>query len=126
MVRELEPTVEITIYGGELPGGRFGFGLSPENITSPGPTLNFRVGDVVKITFVNVGKIPHAFAVTMEISDSPVILFNSAIGSGAQPLAPGESRSVIISLNQAGRYTYLCTVQGHAQLGMWGELIVSP
>lgn len=118
----LVPNKEITIYGGPTPQG-FGFGLSPDNITSPGPTLRFKVGDIVRITFVNVGRIPHAFAVVAQVSDNPNILFNSAIGQ-LTPLQPGEEGSVVIQFNQKGEFYYQCLVPGHPEAGMWGILIV--
>ena len=57
------PTIYITLYAGETSTGRLGFGDSPSNLSSPGPTLRLKISDVVSLTLVNVGKMPHAFAV---------------------------------------------------------------
>ena len=121
---ELEPNIEITIYGGRTPDGKFGFGFSPDNLTSPGPVLRFKVGDVVRIRFINVGKIHHSFAIVQEVSEEPLILFNSEIGTSNNPIAPGEDGSVIVKFNRPGTFKYMCTVPGHAQAGMWGEIII--
>ncbi len=121
----LEPNKEITIYAGRTPDGKFGFGLSPDNITSPGPTLKFKVGDIVKINFVNVGKIPHAFAIVQDVSENPVILFNSAIGSSTNPIPANGKASVVVKFDRAGEFKYMCTVPGHAQAGMWGVIEIS-
>ena len=118
----LVPTREIIIYGGPTPQG-FGFGLSPDNITTPGPTLRFKAGEVVKITFKNVGNIPHAFGIVSQVGDNPNILFNSAIGR-LSPLQPGEESSVVVQFNQVGEFYYQCLVPGHADSGMWGEVVV--
>jgi plastocyanin len=120
----LEPNVFITIYGDEIAGAKFGFGLSSDNVTSPGPTLNFTVGDVIQVTFHNIGNMPHTFALVQELSDNPQILFNSEIGSRVQPIPPGGGGSVVFRVDKAGQYYYICTVPGHYVLGMWGMVLV--
>ena len=123
--QELKPNVRITLYAGELPDGRLGFGLTPDNITSPGPTLRFRVGDVVEIRLVNVGRIPHAFAITAERRGDAPVLFNAAIGSASRPIQPGGSGRVVFKVSSPGEFYYVCPVPGHVELGMWGRVIVS-
>ena len=59
-----DTTVIIVLYEGEMSNGKFGFGTSPNNLTSPGPTIGFSTSDIVNITVINVGKLPHAFAIT--------------------------------------------------------------
>jgi uncharacterized cupredoxin-like copper-binding protein len=118
------PAVNITLYAGEVSATAYGFGLSANGITSPGPTLNFTTGEVVEIRLVNVGTMPHAF----EITDAPVtgasVLFNAAIGSGSDPISPGQSGSVIFTVTESGSFYYICPVSGHAGLGMWGNVTV--
>ena len=90
----LTPTIELTLYAGEV-GNVFAFGLSPDNLTSPGPTLKFKLGDVVKITIVNVGKVPHSFAVSDEPREGATIVFpGSEIPSG-RAVQPKSEASVI-------------------------------
>ncbi len=120
------PTVKITLYGGEVSAQKFGFGLSPGNITSPGPPLKFNTTDVVQVTFVNAGKYPHAFMVTDTPKSSGNEVFSAAIASGSQPLSPGQSGKVVFTPNKAGNYYYICPVPGHAELGMWGNITVVP
>jgi len=46
--------VNVVIYGGPRSGGGgLGFGPSNNSITSPGPTLTFKVGDNVTLVFMN-------------------------------------------------------------------------
>ena len=61
------PNVSVTLYA----GSNFfklctGLDNSANNITSPGPTLTFKVGDVVNMTVVNVGTMPHNWALTTD------------------------------------------------------------
>lgn len=117
------PALEIRVFGGEV-GGRFGFGPSPGNITSPGPTLRLRLGQPVRIVFVNVGQIPHSFAVVQAPREDSPPLFGAAIGSASRPILPGQAGSVIFTPNRPGKYYYICTVPGHPLLGMVGEMLV--
>lgn len=124
-VAGLQPTTTITLYAGELPGGRFGFGLSPDNITSPGPTIRVRVGEVVQITLINVGDVRHAFVITPQVvRTNPEVLFGAQIGSAARPLGSGEQGSVIFVATEPGEFFYQCPVANHGPKGMWGKIIV--
>ena len=121
------PTVVITIYGEELPGGKFGFGLSPDNITTPGPTIRVKQGDIVEIRFVNLGKLRHAFVVTPAVSKTnPEVLFGALIGSASNPIPPGGEGSVIFVADRPGEFFYQCPVSNHGPKGMWGKFIVEP
>jgi len=117
------PTVEFVVDGGEVAKG-FGFGLDAQKLSSPGPTITVKTGDVVKITFKNVGATAHAFAVTPEKDDKSPILFRSNVGTGARPLTPGQDGIVAFKADKAGSYYYICPVPGHSILGMWGEFKV--
>ncbi len=120
------PTVSITIYASEISSTKYGFGLSANNITSPGPTLRFKTTDVVNITLVNAGQFPHAFAITNAPRTGATVLFNAEVASGSDPLSPGQSGSVIFTPNSPSQtYYYICPVSGHAELGMYGSVIVT-
>ena len=121
------PTVTITLYAGEISTGKYGFGLSPNNLTSPGPTFYFNTTDIVKITVVNAGKMPHAFACVNAPRTGATVLFGAAIASASNPLPPGQSGSITFNPNTvSSEYYYICPVPGHAELGMWGTMVVSP
>ncbi len=120
------PTVSITLYAGEISSGKYGFGLTPDNITSPGPTFYLNTFDIVNMTVVNAGQVPHAFACVNAPRTGATVLFGAAIASSSNPLPPGKSGSVIFSPKTAGsEYYYICPVPGHAELGMWGTMVVS-
>jgi nitrite reductase (NO-forming) len=117
------PGVTITLYAGEV-GTSLGYGLSANNITSPGPTLYVNYSEIVKVNLINVGIMPHAFEVTNVAATNSTMLFNSAIGSATDPISPGGSGSVTFTANQNGTFYYMCPVPGHVEAGMWGEFIV--
>lgn len=124
-----QPTVEVTLYGGEIVEGgtiKFGFGLSKDEITTPGPTLRFKVGDVVKITFIVAGDIPHTFAIVGEPEEGARVLFNAKIGSPTNPILPGDEGSIVFKAEKAGTFYYICTIPGHVLRGMFGKIEISP
>ena len=60
----------------------------------------------VVFTFVNKGKVPHDFKIN---------------GKKTSLVKPGKSVKLTVTF-KAGKFTYLCTVPGHAALGMKGTL----
>ncbi len=122
------PTKTITLYEGDrvVNGSlQYVFGFSQDSMTSPGPTLNFNVDDIVNITVYNVGTIPHSWAIVNAKSDTATVLFNAHVGSGDNPLAPGSHGSDVFQVTAAGNYYYVCQVPGHIDVGMWGNVIVT-
>ena len=120
------PTVNIILYEGENSGNQYGFGNSPNTLTSPGPTLRFTTSDIVNITVINVGKVPHAFAITSAPRTGAGVLFNAEIGSDRNPLKPGQEGSVVFKPNLTGSaFSYICPISGHAEAGMYGSIIIS-
>ena len=118
--------VTFILYAGEPNASKYAFGSDPSNLTSPGPTLSFHVTDVVNVTVVDVGMMPHAFVVTDTPNTNGKTLFGAVIASGSTPLNPGEKGTVVFKADSAGSYYYICPVPGHVQLGMWGKIIVTP
>jgi uncharacterized cupredoxin-like copper-binding protein len=60
----------------------------------------------VTFTVTNKGKIPHDFKIG---------------GKKTPMLGPGKSAKLTVTL-KAGKFPYICTVAGHAKLGMKGTL----
>ena len=118
--------VTFILYAGEPNTSTYAFGSKPGNLTSPGPTLSFHVADVVNVTVVDVGIMPHAFVVTDVPNTNAKTLFGAVIASGSLPLNPGERGSVVFKADSVGTYYYICPVPGHVQLGMWGKIVVVP
>jgi len=125
-ISDRTPTVNIVLYEGENSANQYGFGYSPNTLTSPGPTLRFTTSDVVNITVINVGKTPHAFAVTSAPRTGATVLFNAEIGSSSKPLQPEQEGSVVFNPNLTGStFSYICPISGHAEAGMYGSIIIS-
>ena len=120
------PNVFLTIYSGEISGSVYGFGNSSSPLSSPGPTLNFKVGDVVNITLVNIGQMPHNLAIVSANQSDASVLFGGQIGSDSAPLQANQSASVIFTVTKAGDFYYICQVDAHLQLGMWGNVVITP
>jgi uncharacterized cupredoxin-like copper-binding protein len=81
-------------------GGEFFFKLSTKSIASPR-----------KVTFVfkNVGHVAHDFKIN---------------GKKTPVIGPGKTARLIVTFKKKGKYTYLCTVDSHASLGMKGTFTV--
>ncbi len=65
-----------------------------------------------KVTFriINKGKVRHDFKIN---------------GVTSKMIAPGKSTSITVTFTKAGLYPYLCTVPGHAALGMKGKFRIT-
>jgi len=84
----------------QVQGGEYFFKLSAKSLARPG-TATF--------VFKNVGHTVHDFS----------------IGGKVTPLLqPGQTARLTVTFTKAGSYQYLCTVGGHAQLGMEGTFTV--
>ena len=67
----------------------------------------------------------HNFAIVTSKSDTTAVLWSSQIASSSNPVAPGHSASVTFTVGSAGNYQYVCQVDGHAALGMYGDVVVT-
>jgi uncharacterized cupredoxin-like copper-binding protein len=79
----------------------FKFALSRRSVPK-GTTVIFKV--------TNKGKIEHDFKIN---------------GKKTKTLKPGQSTSLRVVFSRKGRLTYLCTIPGHAKVGMKGVFGVS-
>jgi uncharacterized cupredoxin-like copper-binding protein len=116
------PDVELTVYAGD-----FGFSLRPDAITSPGPELRVKVGSLVKLTVVNVGRAVHVLTIVGDLREDPnaVPVFSGAsAGTPRNPIPPGSSVTVYLVAEKEGSYYYVCNVPGHTSLGMYGRFVV--
>jgi nitrite reductase (NO-forming) len=88
------------------------------------PDIKVKSGDTVTIHVKNDSKSFHSFGVVVDPDNPANVLWNSAAGTPDQPLKPGESKDVTFVAGAPGTYHYICTVPGHAQLGMDAKFIV--
>ncbi|MGI0055948.1 MAG: plastocyanin/azurin family copper-binding protein [Nitrosarchaeum sp.] len=90
------------------------------------PTINASVGDKIVFNVENEGKSFHAFGVTADKEGFAGIFPSSTIATASNPLKPGMTGSSEFTPSKEGTYYYICTVPGHRDLGMVGEIIVGP
>jgi plastocyanin len=111
----------IDVYSAE-----YGFGSTASNVGSPGPTITLTSGQTVTVSLHNVGKVAHNWAIVMDKTDGNANLaFSGAqIGSIQNPIASGVTQSINFTVGSAGSYYYICQIDGHVTLGMWGMVTV--
>ena len=92
----------------------------------PGSNADIKVksGDTVTIHVKNDSKSFHAFGVVTDPTDPSSVVWNSAFGTPDNPMKPGKSGDVTFVAGAPGTYHYICTVPGHAALGMDAKFIV--
>ncbi len=90
------------------------------------PTIQMNVGDTVVFNVDNGGVSFHSFGVTKADEGLAGIIPGSEIGAASSPLKPGEDDSSEFIAGEEGTYYYICTVPGHREQGMVGEIIIGP
>ncbi len=119
------PTLNITLYAGEISDTQYGFGTEPNKLSTPGPTLRFKTSDLVNLTVINIGKMPHAFQITNDRRSESSVVFDAAIGSVSNPLQQGESGSVVFNPNIVGTsFFYTSPISGQTEKGLWGTVTI--
>src|SRR3989337_3429532 len=88
------------------------------------PTINAEVGDKIIFDVENAGKSFHTFGVTKEAEGFSGIIPGSDIKSVSNPLKPGEGGQSEFIPAAEGIYYYICTVPGHREQGMVGQIVV--
>ncbi len=88
------------------------------------PDIKVKSGDTVTIHVKNDSKSFHSFGIVADPDNPSDVLWSSAFKSPDNPMKPGESGDVTFVAGAPGTYHYICTVPGHAALGMDGNFIV--
>ncbi len=97
---------------------------APKGEPNADPEIRVKAGDSVTINVVNNGKMPHAFGVVTDPDEPLSVIFNAKIKSPDNPILKGQKESITFIADKPGHYYYICTVPGHAALGMQGDFIV--
>jgi len=132
-VDEASMTVTMTITAGLTPDQNY-WNFNGFTKANPG-TITVPEGYTVNITLVNNDpNMAHSLGIeewqetwggTVEVSPA----FEGAVtenpGSLTDATMPGESESISFVASQAGNYTMICYVPGHAALGMVANFVVS-
>jgi nitrite reductase (NO-forming) len=90
------------------------------------PTINANVGDEIVFNVANAGKSFHAFGVTKADEGFTGIIQGTEVASANNPLKPGQNGMSEFIPSEEGTYYYICTVPGHRDQGMVGQIVVGP
>lgn len=114
------PTTDITVEMTD-------FAYSPSSITVP-------AGEPVTLTVKNIGNVEHDFVVEKIDATTKVIQDSGSNAHHAHgeeqnydlhiSAAAGESSVLQLTVSEPGTYKVFCTVEGHEEAGMIGELTV--
>ena len=107
---DITPDVSYTLTTGLADGMMAFIGVGGDIDGVVNPTLHAEPGDVVQLTLVNGDGVQHDWA--LEGMDVATDLVNEK----------GASSVTVFRVDEAGQYTYFCTVPGHRQAGMEGLL----
>lgn len=88
---------EVTVKGNE-------YSFSPKS-------LSLTKGEAVKLTFENIGKLPHNITV-------------NELGVSTKTIPGGSSDTVEFTVSKSGTFSFYCSVGSHRSLGMEGEMEV--
>ena len=84
----------------QVKGREFRFTLSSNSVAKPG---------TVTFNFTNTGTVAHDFKID---------------GKTTPLVQPGHTAKLVVRFRKAGKFSYLCTVPGHAAAGMRGVFTV--
>ena len=90
------------------------------------PTIIANVGDTLVLNIRNDGNTFHAFGITQESEGFRGIIHDTHLDTQNNLLHKGESGVVEYQLLEEGTYYYICSIPGHRQQGMSGQIIVGP
>jgi uncharacterized cupredoxin-like copper-binding protein len=84
----------------QVKGREFRFTLATKTAAKPG---------TVTFSFTNTGTVAHDFSID---------------GKTTPLVQPGDTAKLVVRFKKAGKFSYLCTVPGHAAAGMKGVFTV--
>jgi uncharacterized cupredoxin-like copper-binding protein len=85
--------------------------LVAEDIAWSQNIIEAQVGDTIQLTIRNDGALDHDFVLEEYGIDIP--------------LSPGQQETVTFVVTEAGTLDFICSVPGHLDAGMEGQIIVS-
>lgn len=92
-----DPNEAITLFAKKLGPGRFGYGLTPDSVGIPGPTIEMTEGDCLQVTLVNDSprKLSiHTHGVAYTVASDGTPLNNSCV-------KPGRTRTYVFQAHAA-------------------------
>jgi nitrite reductase (NO-forming) len=112
--------VSLALLGAELPVAT---GAATPNATTAASTTD--TVKAMEFKYVLSKSTVSRGTVTFKIKNAGHLKHDFKInGKKSKLLNPGASTTLTVSFSKAGKFSYLCTVPGHAQAGMKGKLTV--
>ena len=115
-----QPATEIILDAAE-------FTYSPMSVKVP-------VGEPVMLTLRNTGAVEHDFVIEKIQANVDLVQDSGSDAHHAHgaevnydlhfSAQPGETSAIQFTVSEPGTYTFFCSVVGHKEAGMLGELIV--
>ncbi|MCY4490167.1 MAG: multicopper oxidase domain-containing protein [Thaumarchaeota archaeon] len=90
------------------------------------PTITANVGDTLVLNIRNDGNTFHAFGITQESEGFRGVIHDTHLDTQNSLLHKDESGVVEYQLLEEGTYYYICSIPGHRQQGLSGQIIVGP
>jgi plastocyanin len=117
-------------FAGSSLRGIKGFSNTESLSVVPGPTLSFKIGDVVNMTVYNKGSLAYGWVIVEGVSFTESKLLDTSnthevFDSAIESINPGQSASVIFTVSQEGNFYYISPLQDGAKAGMWGKVTVT-
>lgn len=102
----------LTACGGAPAQPPLAITLHAQDIKFDVAKIEAKVNQPVTLTYINEGKIDHAFAIPELVAE--------------QKIRPGQTVEFTFTPKQAGQFKFVCTLPGHEMAGMVGALTVAP
>jgi sulfocyanin len=124
--------VSLDIVAGQTPTGNYWNFNGAQNGAM---TVVVPVGAEVTINFQNDDpNMAHSIGVSGDFDTAPAMVDPTPVFAGAissnptsmtEATMPGQSETVTFTASEAGEYTLVCYIPGHAVSGMWIRFVVS-
>jgi uncharacterized cupredoxin-like copper-binding protein len=96
-------------------------GIAGAKVTAHAAAATIKVTATEYHFALSASKAKHGTKVTFKIHNAGGTAHDFKIdGKTSALVAPGTSTSITVTFKKKGKFAYLCTVPGHAQLGMKG------
>lgn len=98
--------------GGAPSGESLNLTIKAKDIAFDVTSFEAKQGQTVNITYINEGALEHNFIMEDFNVEAKIL--------------PGETTTITFTPNKSGTFKYHCTIPGHTEAGMMGELTVTP
>lgn len=105
------PETPEMIVSGEPNSAQKEIAVSGDEYSFSPSSISVANGETVKITFKNMGNLPHNLTI-------------AELGVATKTISAGQEDSVMVMADKTGTYAFYCAIGNHRQQGMEGKLEV--